>query len=242
MPRACSICTHPKRAEIDKALVAGTPLRNVAERFETSATALHRHKATHLVDVIVRAERQHAVKVERQVAKREAQKDDDALDVMTELKRLFARMNKLMNACDEWLTDPDDPTRYDLSPRAREVMVHYEEIDDSGAKPAVVRRKATLDKLLQEARGETTRSWTLVETKAADPRELIVTTSRQLKSQTELLAKLIGQLDERPQINFLVIPEWQALRAEIVKALRPYPEAKAAVVGRMLALKAGGNE
>ena len=48
MPRTCTICTHEQRAEIDRALVAGEPFRNIAERFGTSATALTRHKAEHL--------------------------------------------------------------------------------------------------------------------------------------------------------------------------------------------------
>lgn len=44
MPRACSICTHPQRDEIETALGSGLALRNVAGRFETSPAALHRHR------------------------------------------------------------------------------------------------------------------------------------------------------------------------------------------------------
>jgi len=45
MPRPCSLCHHPKRQAIDEALAAKTPLRNIAERFETSPAALHRHQS-----------------------------------------------------------------------------------------------------------------------------------------------------------------------------------------------------
>lgn len=55
MPRVCTICTHDRRAEIDKALVDGEPLRNIAGRFGTSATTLHRHKAEHLPVALVKA-------------------------------------------------------------------------------------------------------------------------------------------------------------------------------------------
>ena len=48
MPRSCSICTHPQRQAIDQALMAGSALRNIAPRFGTSVTALHRHKHEHL--------------------------------------------------------------------------------------------------------------------------------------------------------------------------------------------------
>jgi transposase-like protein len=49
MPRACSICTHPDREAIDAALTGGDALRNIAPRFGTSTTALHRHKHEHLL-------------------------------------------------------------------------------------------------------------------------------------------------------------------------------------------------
>jgi len=46
MPRPCSICRHPERQAIDQALAAKEPYRNIAERFETSPAALHRHQQT----------------------------------------------------------------------------------------------------------------------------------------------------------------------------------------------------
>jgi hypothetical protein len=55
MPRVCTICGHPKRSEIDEALLRSDSLRNIAERYGTSATALHRHKAEHLPAHLVKA-------------------------------------------------------------------------------------------------------------------------------------------------------------------------------------------
>ena len=48
MPRSCSICTHPQRQAIDQALMAGVVFRNIARRFGTSTTAVHRHRHEHL--------------------------------------------------------------------------------------------------------------------------------------------------------------------------------------------------
>jgi len=45
MPRTCSVCSHPQKAEIDAALVVGDAFRNIVERFGTSIGALFRHKA-----------------------------------------------------------------------------------------------------------------------------------------------------------------------------------------------------
>lgn len=195
-------------------------------------------------EVIERAERQHEIKIEQQVRKREAKKESDALDVMTELRNIFTKMNKMIDACDAFLTDPDDPSVYSLGPRAHEVMVTYEIVigETQSGTPITKRKKANLQSLLDIAEEKTKGEVTIVETKSADPRDLILKTAAQLKGNTEFLARLIGQLDERPQINFLIMPEWLALRSELVLALRPFPEARTAVARRLAALKAGPGE
>lgn len=44
--------------------------------------------------------------------------------------------------------------------------------------------------------------------------------------QFELTAKLTGQLNEAPQVNFLLSPEYMELKQVIIEALEPYPEAR----------------
>jgi len=56
MPRVCTICQHPQRAAIDAALVAGESFRNIAQRFETSPTALYRHKESHIAPALAKAQ------------------------------------------------------------------------------------------------------------------------------------------------------------------------------------------
>ena len=43
MNKRCSVCTHPSRAEIDRALLAGLPYRPLAARYGLSPSALSRH-------------------------------------------------------------------------------------------------------------------------------------------------------------------------------------------------------
>ena len=61
---------------------------------------------------------------------------------------------------------------------------------------------------------------------------------RELVRIVELTAKLIGELDGRPQVNVLVAPEWLRVRAALLEALRPYPAARQAVAVRLAALEA----
>lgn len=55
MPRTCTVCSHQKRSEIDRALIAGLPFRNIAKQFSVSSAALVRHKADHLALRLVKA-------------------------------------------------------------------------------------------------------------------------------------------------------------------------------------------
>jgi hypothetical protein len=51
---------------------------------------------------------------------------------------------------------------------------------------------------------------------------------RELKGLTELLARITGELDERPQVQVLNVvadPAWVEARTRLLAALRPYPEA-----------------
>jgi hypothetical protein len=45
MSNRCKVCNHSQKAEIDQALVAGEPLRGVAERFGMHYSSLSRHKS-----------------------------------------------------------------------------------------------------------------------------------------------------------------------------------------------------
>jgi len=159
MPRTCSICRHPDRAAIDRALVAGDAYRTIAQRTGTSATALHRHRADHIPVKLARADA--------------ATQTADASDLLTEVRAL--------------------------------------------------RRKAYSLLLKAEAAGD-------IRTALAGVREA--------RACLELLGEMEGEIDRRPIVNVLVAPEWVAVRSALMAALLPYPEARAAVAGRLVALEA----
>lgn len=49
MPRACTICAHPDRQEIDSELLAGKSCRSIAGRYGLSKDAINRHLLNHVV-------------------------------------------------------------------------------------------------------------------------------------------------------------------------------------------------
>ena len=48
MPRTCTVCTNPRRAEVDTALVAGEAVTGIAARLGLSPDAVDRHARNHL--------------------------------------------------------------------------------------------------------------------------------------------------------------------------------------------------
>jgi hypothetical protein len=93
MPRTCTICTHPERATIDKALVNGQPYRDIAGHYGTSKTALQRHKDDHLRDLLAQAKQRHAAHeaaLGTVVQEQEAAKVEQAIDIIKQLRAINA--------------------------------------------------------------------------------------------------------------------------------------------------------
>lgn len=124
MTRTCQVCSHPERAAIDKALIAATrPYRSIARQFAVSGDALLRHKADHVTaDILAAWQRERA---------------DNGAELAGELRGWMDRLTMLSDACHDWLLDPERPDRYDLGPRAHEVMVHYEAPVDGVSRTAL---------------------------------------------------------------------------------------------------------
>jgi hypothetical protein len=149
---------------------------------------------------------------------------------MSELEHVFSRINKLFDACDRWLSDPSDPSRYQLGPRADDVDIIYWEDSNDGTP---IKRKEKLSVLLYKVNTANKESLTfeLAEIKNVDPSALLIKTANHLQRQLELIAKLRGELQDQTTVNVLIThPEWLSLRTAVLNALEPYPEARYVVI------------
>lgn len=151
VPRTCTVCAHPDREDIDRALVGDASNRSLASLYDVSEAAVRRHASNHLPAKLVMAEKATEVA--------------EANDLLAQVQDLQAR---------------------------------------------------TLS-ILEDA--ETTRQ-----------HRTALSAIREARSNLELLAKLVGQLDDRPQVNITLSPEWLELRAVIVGALAPYQDARTEVL------------
>jgi hypothetical protein len=102
-----------------------------------------------------------------------------------------------------------------------------------------VEEVARADDLLEQVRNLQAHALDILEhaEEAGDLRTALAAIS-QARGNLELLGKLAGELDERPVVNLNVSPEWMELRAVIVGALEPHPQARESV---LRALRVPGN-
>jgi hypothetical protein len=178
MPQLCTVCSHPKHKKINVAIVKHEQSnRAIASQYGLDRRAIDRHEKEHLPEVLLKV--------------MEGEKREEADEVMREVRKCCAMANKLLDACDDWLSDPDNPDKHTLDPRADEVSVIYSELNDDGK---LHRKRAPLSELLAKLEAEPGRMVEAVEIKRADPRELILKAIAQLRPVAELLARLEGRL------------------------------------------------
>jgi len=62
MARICTVCHHPKRAEIDHELVGGAPALQVADQYKLARSSVQRHQTSHLLEKIAKAAKSRDVR------------------------------------------------------------------------------------------------------------------------------------------------------------------------------------
>ena len=65
----------------------------------------------------------------------------------------------------------------------------------------------------------------------------------QARGNLELLLRLLGELNEQPAFNITLLehPGWRELQAVIFDALRPYPEARMAMIRAVAGVQGRGD-
>jgi hypothetical protein len=89
---------------------------------------------------------------------------------------------------------------------------------------------AQADNLLEQVRTLQSKALSILDrADAAGDLRTALSAIREARGNLELLAKLLGELQQEGTINVSVSPEWLTLRAVLIQALQPYPEAARAV-------------
>jgi hypothetical protein len=157
------------------------------------------------------------------------------LDAMRELAASLGRMRRLYDACDACLTDPDDPTRYQLGSRAQELPVTFEAtVTGPDGRSKRVRWKASLQELLDQVAGATGTKVLGVESPSADPTKLLLKTAAEVRRIVRVAAQLASHLTSAQQM----IDFQEELLAAVRSASPETARAIADAVQRRLLLRA----
>src|SRR5215208_1052776 len=100
---------------------------------------------------------------------------------------------------------------------------------------------AHADDLLEQVRDLQVRTFAILEAaEASEQHRTALSAIREARGNLELLAKLLGELDERPVVNLHLSPEYLEVRTAILVAVEPYPEAARAISRAMLGIESNG--
>ena len=209
MPRKLEVEQHSKKQQIIKALVRGDTYREITGKYGVTKSALSRYLNRELLQKAAMA--------------KEARDLSDGKKIVEEIQDIMVKARKMYEACDEYLTDPKDNTKYFLGPRAHEVEVAWEEEIGDGENPRTVKRRDTLENLLSLA-GKSGR-YSSVKYRYADPRKLLLDTANTLNRHLELLSRIIGAIKEA-QINIINNPSFTMVQQVILDATKDYPEVR----------------
>lgn len=168
----------------------------------------------------------------RDLTKRE---EEGARKILARVERIAGRCEKMSDALDLWLTDPDNPERYTMDPRTDELKcICTLQGTDSNGKP--ISRTATipLDELMSQLEFTEYRGLSVIPEhlvwKNTDPRKLMLDTARALKELLELLAKITGELKESVDVHVDVRTQLSSIVQVINAELEDEPEKKQRIV------------
>ncbi len=213
MSRRAEIDLHPKKKKIIGALIKRVSYRDIAGQYSVTVSSLHRYVRDKLRPQVAKAQAAEQVR--------------DGETAVNQINKVMARVNKMYDACDEYLQDPEDPDKYFLGPRGDEIDISILEYDEDD-KP--IRKKRSLQTLIDEindSNGKTVTEWHY---KHADPRRLLLETAKVLNTQLELLARISGEL-KNITVSIIGTPVWIQIQQIILDATKEHPEIRRKLAG-----------
>ena len=172
---------HPQREQIIKDILAQKTYNEIKKKYGlNNVNVIKTFVANRLVYPAAKA------------SKRD--QDGSREYLMGKLDEIQEYLTKLINACDEWLTDPNDKDKYFLGDRADELSVVWLEEQANGK---IAKKRDNLQHLLDIALNtERGKALQYVQTGRTDTRKLMLESLRVAQQQVELIAKITGEMHE----------------------------------------------
>jgi len=210
--RPFQVDTHPDREKI---------IRDIVNRRGSFGTIAKRYglKPRHITGYVRSVFEKNAPKLASGTTLQTAE------GIMAKLQESVDQLTMLSKAADQFLRDPDDPTKYTMDAQASDIDVvytHDEEVDDGkgGTKIIKSRRRATLSELV---RIHVPTGFQIM-VKRDDPRRIFIELHRAIGEELDRFAKLIGAIkDTKVEISKTVV--FNLFWSDVSKALQNVPGA-----------------
>lgn len=221
--RPTIIENHPERdkinEEIIQCLLDGRSLETVAEGRDFSYRTVYKY----VKDVF--SQRAAAAIAHRDI--------DSGSNIIDRMEEGLQKVNKLISALDEWLTDPDDPQKYTLDPRDDEVNVVYLDFKESPP----VKKRAKLQDLIND-RVDNDKTPIDFRVSSADNRELLLKSVDRMSKLLELIARITGEL-KNVEVNVYNTHLYQQLQAVVLEVTEDLPRDVREKIARRLWERSG---
>lgn len=204
---------HPKIEDINRDIIKGTCYREIGKKYGFSKSVVTQYVRRSLSKEVMKAEYE-----------RELRSGESVLD---EINSNMRYLRKMLRACDAYLQDPDNPEKYYLGPRSEEIDVSYLDLSDE---EHPIRRKKKLQELLDEA--SSGKEILSVDYKYKDPRQLLLNTTDSINKQTELLARIMGQIKDIT-VNVIHTEVWADIQKIILDSTKGHPGLREKIAGRL---------
>lgn len=207
------IDNHPRREEIiHDVMTTQMSIRQLCEKYDVGKSVIERFKKKLGSKAVV-----------------ESRFQATASSIVDELGKIVSSCRKMLKACDDWMTDPNNPDEYDLSPRAHEVDVIWYEV---GPRGGTKRHKESLQSLLNQIRRESGISVAETERNVADPRDLVLKTAAVYNKQLELALKITEGVRDS-QREAVEHGDLAKVANVIISELEDYPELRERIATRL---------
>jgi len=168
----CKICDSKKVAQINQKIVNGDSIASISKLYGFARDTIKRHKNLCISALLKQANDEKELVGDSLVKQVEA-------DIFM--------IHKLVRACDQWLTDPDDPSKYFLGPRGNEIEITYMGKDKETGRQEKIPRKATLQEMIDVIEDEKIYVIHNITHKYADPRELLLKAIAKLEGIVKMI-------------------------------------------------------
>lgn len=209
-PQVCTVCMHPDCLAVEKAYTSGKySMKAIAERYGVGYQALRRHLKNHL-----------AARLVKLAEKREMEGTSEVLDP---LRARVRQVELMLDACHEYLLDPDRPNQYYLGPRDEDISVVY--LEERAGKQ--IKRRAQLSELLKR----TGKDVIYTHWRHADPRKLVLEAMRVMEGVLMTIGRIAGYVKpaERKTVHMTQVNIYE-LMPNVMRVLGKYPKVKDEVI------------